>query len=315
MFRIRNYIYKILALALVVLISSCDNPTQVQQTPTFTHSIIAEYRSLNNFFDCLENENITLISAHRGGEPENTIEGMEALLTKMPSLMEIDISTSKDGVLFLLHDDELQRTTTGRGNASKTSWNDIRSLNIRTGRRVFENIHPPSFDEVLAWADDKTILQLDIKRSTKYEDVVNAVKRADATSRVIYIAYSIGQARKLHRLHPKAMISLNIKDFGDLNEFNNSNIPSSRILAWTGNEAPAPHLIDELNKQGIEVVFGTLGGRYSIGNQISQSGSYRRYVEIADFGVDIIGSDNSLDAYAALKKAGRKTTSPSCGLH
>ena len=85
---------------------------------------------LNSFLDCLHSEGITLISAHRGGKPENTIEGMSATLATMPALIEVDVATSADGVLFLMHDDTLGRTTNGSGIVADKAWSQIENLEI-----------------------------------------------------------------------------------------------------------------------------------------------------------------------------------------
>ena len=74
---------------------------------------------LNGFFDCLEENGAALVSAHRGGAypgfPENSIAAMGHVLAEAPAVMEVDVATSADGVLYLMHDDTLDRTTTGSG--------------------------------------------------------------------------------------------------------------------------------------------------------------------------------------------------------
>ena len=60
-----------------------------------------------------------LVSAHRGGPvpglPENAVETFEYALNHAPALIETDVRRTADGVLVLMHDETLDRTTTGTG--------------------------------------------------------------------------------------------------------------------------------------------------------------------------------------------------------
>jgi glycerophosphoryl diester phosphodiesterase len=76
---------------------------------------------------------VKLIS-HRGlhGEfPENSIAAIQSLLQKGIHGAEIDLRTTKDGHIVLMHDERLERTTTGIGLVRETRWEDIRKLNLK----------------------------------------------------------------------------------------------------------------------------------------------------------------------------------------
>ncbi|CAM5222421.1 Glycerophosphoryl diester phosphodiesterase OS=Castellaniella defragrans OX=75697 GN=HNR28_001685 PE=4 SV=1 [Castellaniella defragrans] len=63
--------------------------------------------------------------AHRGGgrlAPENTLAAMRMGARQGFRMVEFDVKLSQDGVLFLLHDDTVDRTSNGRGMASSLSW-------------------------------------------------------------------------------------------------------------------------------------------------------------------------------------------------
>lgn len=273
---------------------------------------------LNRFFDCLEREGAALISAHRGGAypgyPENALETMANVLAQIPAIMEIDVATSADGVLYLMHDDTLDRTTTGAGESNSLAWNDIRKLKLEDDDGAVTDFAPTRFSDALAWADGRTILQIDFKRTTRYEDVAAEIDRQDAQDRIILIAYSMASARKLHELMPNAMISLSLDTQSALNRAVAAGIPDSRLLGFTGIEDPRPRLFSILNGQDVEVIFGTLGGRDSIDNDIARSGYEALYAEIAAQGVDIIATDRPLEAYASLADAGRAAQDGMCGI-
>jgi glycerophosphoryl diester phosphodiesterase len=279
---------------------------------------VSPSEDLNAFFDCLEEKKMTLVSAHRGGAapgfPENSIEAIHYTLSQIPSLVEVDVATSADGVLYLMHDDTLDRTTTGIGPANERPWSYISGLNLidEDGRETPFN--PPRFSDALSAAKDRTIIQIDFKRSTRYEKVIEEVNRQGADDRVIYIAYSLAAAEKLHRLAPNSMISLNISSQSELNSAVAAGVPDNRLLGFTGIEEPNARLAAQLNARDVEVIFGTLGGRNSIDEQIRRSGGEESYAELAEIGIDIIATDRPVQAHKALEAGGRAATNGACGV-
>ena len=278
---------------------------------------IAPDGDLNRFFDCLEDAGGTLVAAHRGGPapgfPENAIETFEKTLEAVPALIEIDVATSADGVLYLMHDDTLDRTTTGTGATDALSWAEIGALSLKDENRRVTDFRPPRFSDALAWAKGRTILEIDFKKTTRYEDVVAEINRQQAEDRVIFIAYAMAQAQRLHRLAPDVMISLNVSTQSDLNRTVAAGVPAERLMGFAGVDDPRPRLFSILNNEDIEVVFGTLGGRDSIDAEIEAAGDDGYYADLAGMGVDIIATDRPFAAQAALEKAGRAAAGE-CGV-
>lgn len=279
---------------------------------------IAPEGDLNSFFECLEGAGAALVSAHRGGPgkgiPENAVETFAATLRAVPALIEADVATSSDGVLFLLHDDTLERTTTGAGLASETPWSVIKGLKLRDSDGAVTPYAPPTFADALAFLKDRTLLQVDFKKSTRYEEVIAEINRQGAEDRVILIAYTMAQAERLHRLAPDMMISLSVSTQSDLNRAVAAGVPADRLLGFTGIDDPKPRLFSILNGEDVEVIFGTLGGKDSIDRQIAASGDESLYARIAGMGADILATDRPLAAQASLDAAGRGAAAGACGV-
>ena len=71
------------------------------------------------------------IVAHRGGgkrAPENTLAAIDVGSRYGHTMIEFDAKLSKDGHVFLLHDDTLERTSNGWGVAGDLAWNDLRNV-------------------------------------------------------------------------------------------------------------------------------------------------------------------------------------------
>jgi glycerophosphoryl diester phosphodiesterase len=68
------------------------------------------------------------VIGHRGAAayaPENTLEGIREAARRGARWVEFDTKLTADGVVILMHDDTLDRTTSGRGPVAGTSARDI----------------------------------------------------------------------------------------------------------------------------------------------------------------------------------------------
>lgn len=71
------------------------------------------------------------IVAHRcGGKlaPENTLAGLDQAVRFHATMVEFDAKLSADGVPFLLHDDDVDRTSDGHGPAARLSYAQLSAL-------------------------------------------------------------------------------------------------------------------------------------------------------------------------------------------
>ncbi len=274
---------------------------------------------LSAMLDCFEASGQTLISAHRGGPgpglPENAIPTMDALLAAHPAIMEVDVGKSADGVHFLLHDDRLDRTTTGTGEAAAQDWAALSQLKLKDNWGWVTPYAIPTLADALAWAKGRTVLQIDFKRSADYGAVAAAIREAGMANSVILIAYSVEQAATLHRTAPEMLLSVSVDAAGDVAALKAAGIPESRMVAFTGTRLPRPELYRELDKADIEVIFGTLGRPpRSIDAVIDRYGMDERYAELGKEGVDILATDRPREAAAALAEAGRLPKAGQCGV-
>jgi glycerophosphoryl diester phosphodiesterase len=72
-----------------------------------------------------------LVIAHRGGAglwPENTLVAFHAAAEMGVDLLEMDVHSSADGNLVVIHDDTVDRTTNGSGSVNKLSLDQLKEL-------------------------------------------------------------------------------------------------------------------------------------------------------------------------------------------
>jgi glycerophosphoryl diester phosphodiesterase len=106
-----------------------------------------------------------LVCAHRAyhkNAPENSIESIKQAIEANIDIVEIDISMTKDSVLVLMHDDKIDRTTTGSGYVKDFTYKELKGFNLKIGDSI--TLHQiPTLDEVLALSKGEIILNLDLK--------------------------------------------------------------------------------------------------------------------------------------------------------
>lgn len=108
------------------------------------------------------------IFAHRGGgilAPENTLGAIRLGQSLGFSAHEFDVKLSKDGVPILLHDETLERTTSGAGKAADLTWSEMLKLDAGGWHSpLFRGERVPSFEEVAQQLRSKdTLANVEIK--------------------------------------------------------------------------------------------------------------------------------------------------------
>ena len=105
-----------------------------------------------------------VVCAHRGDHtaaPENTLDSLEESIKDDVDYVELDLRLSKDGVIVIMHDGKVDRTTDGKGAVADLTLAELRALHIKNARR--ENEQVPTFEEYLQKARGKVRLYMDIK--------------------------------------------------------------------------------------------------------------------------------------------------------
>ncbi len=259
------------------------------------------------FFDCLRERSLTIVAAHRGGDApfENAIPTFERTVGGAPSpvALEIDVQRTKDGVLVLMHDDTLDRTTNGTGPVANVTASQFAALRLKDDSGKPTGVRPPTLRQALDWAEGRAILELDVKRGTPLAEVIAAVRAANASNRVIVIVYTTEDAIAAHRLAPDLMLSVPAASVPALEGLSSLRFDMRRVLAWTGTREPNSALNVELAGKKIEVLFGTLGNTpTSWDNRFAREGD-NGYAAFADTGIQLIASDRPLEAMRALDDA------------
>ncbi len=149
--------------------------------------------------------------AHRGASahaPENTLAALDTAISHGADMAEIDVQPTADGRLVVFHDDDLGRTSNGRGPLAACTLAELQKLDAGAwfgdawaGQRI------PTLDEALALASGRLLLNLELKsprwNAAAVEALLQALDRHRARGRVILTSFDADLADELKDAHPQ----------------------------------------------------------------------------------------------------------------
>jgi glycerophosphoryl diester phosphodiesterase len=248
------------------------------------------------------------ISAHRAvsalDQPENSIAAIEATGRAIPNaILELDAVLTKDRQLVLMHDDTMDRTTTGRGRVADLTLAQVKQARLKASDGALTRAAPPTLGEALDAAGRVgAIASIDLKPldgETTVDlarAVIDQVRQSRAGNRVILITYNDADARAVAAMAPEMMISAGLGGVDDLSGLN-----PAQILAWTGTREERPALWRALREAGVEVQFGTLGAEgVRRDDRYAADGDVSEYRDLVRQGVTVIATDTPMAVKSVL---------------
>lgn len=254
---------------------------------------------LHQFFTYQKGKKV--VSGHRGtieeGLTENSIEGMEAVLRHTPAFFEIDPRLTKDGVVVLMHDATLNRTTTGTGKLADHTWQEVQQLRLKDREGKPTGFRVPTLDEAIEWARGKTVLNLDHK-DLPLEQTAAIIRKHDAYSWVMVTVHSPAEARFYLDQNPDQMLSAHILTIETFKEYKAAGIPFNRMIAYIGPQVKPENqeLYRLLHAEGVMCMISAAPTYDKLATKEARAEAYRAV--LAD-GATILESDMPIEVAEA----------------
>ena len=123
---------------------------------------------------------MTKVWAHRGASgyaPENTLPAFALAVEQEADGIELDVQLTKDGEIVVIHDETLDRTTSGQGWVKDQTWKEIKRLDASGGQTGFASATVPTLADVFDLIADTTLtVNIEIKDSLiPYPGIVEKV--------------------------------------------------------------------------------------------------------------------------------------------
>jgi len=128
-----------------------------------------------------------MVASHRAdwrGWPENSLAGIESAIQIGVDIVELDLQETADGQLIIMHDETLNRTTTGKGRISEMTLDSIRHFRLMNGCSIQTNHPIPTLREVLELCKGRVLINLD-KADRYFDKVVPLLEETGTTRQII----------------------------------------------------------------------------------------------------------------------------------
>lgn len=219
------------------LMASCTS----QPTPTRAEKIRTQLLTCD--------ESSVIVVAHRAdwrNFPENSLEAIQSSIEMGVDMLELDVQRTKDGVLILMHDQKLDRTTTGQGNIAETTWEEISKLNLKDHKGEVTSYKVPKLEDALLLCKDRIMINLD--KADRYFDEVFALLDKTGTGDLIVMkgGQPADQVREKFGKYLDKVIYMPIVTINDeaseqtINAFMEDMKPVAFELCYSNAQSPVP---------------------------------------------------------------------------
>ncbi len=155
---------------------------------------------------------MTLIVAHRGASghaPENTFAAYELALEQKADAIELDVHLTSDGQLAVIHDESLERTTSGSGAIASLTMEQVRAADagarFGSGEFAGRGLRVPTLPEVLDWLPEGVGLAVEIKARSAVPATVAALagSRVGRDGLAVMISFDERAVDEAHAINPE----------------------------------------------------------------------------------------------------------------
>ncbi len=266
----------LLFLALVLLFSGCRRQENVT------------YYSLEEILSVLHDEHSpkVLVTAHRARHttyPENSLAAIRHSIEGGVDIIEIDVRTTKDGRMVLMHDSDIERTTGGHGKVKEMTWAELQRYRLKGGG---DTCRIPLLEEALRLARGRIMVDLDMK-GVRVKPLVAMVKKTGTEKQVLFFDSDFGVLDSVLLLDSTLLIMPRAHDTTELRQI---------IERY---DAPVIHIDDSFFTPGVVAAIRHDGARVWINalgkpDILAVAGVRKGYDKLVRGGAGIIQTDHPL---------------------
>ena len=247
-----------------------------------------------------------MIFAHRGNwrnSAENSIQAFQDCINEGLDGIEVDLQMTKDSVLIIMHDETLDRTTTGSGKVSDYTIDELRKLRLLNPIGVKTRQTIPTFEQVLLLAKDKILIQVD-KWKAYGQQVADLAKKYNCERQIILRTTDNSKATKQkygNLLDNLIVMPVLVCKGGKVDEENLQDFIknySSPVMSFSfiREDYPILRKIKNLQEMGYRIWFNSLWDTFNAGHddELAVTDPDNSYGWLINHGANIIFSDNPI---------------------
>ena len=262
-----------------------------------------------------------VVVAHRGdwrNYPENSLPAIESVIRMGVDMMELDVKKTKDGVLVLMHDGTLDRTTTGHGKVSDYTYEEILRFNLKRGHGIdIPGLKVPTLRQALEVCKDRITVNVD-HGFEYYDEVLAIAEELGVTDQVLIKGgYPWPDVQKKLAQHSHNLMYMpvvgNVQG-GESDQFKSYITAKKPQMAYElcFNELndnvkdAARKVLASGSKVWVNTIWGSLCGEYDDDKAFGAADPDSVYGPILDLGTSIIQTDRPEFLIRYLEEKGRR---------
>ncbi len=241
--------------------------------------------------------------AHRGVKkiaPENTLAAIQKAITLGYDYVELDVRYTKDGVPVIMHDNRVDRTTSGMGEVGGYDLSSLKELDAGFWKgKEYRGETVPTVEEALRLMEGKIKLYLHQKKPPRRR-LIRLLKEYGFYPENMILLGSGERTVKFLEYEPSTPILPRLHHAGEVDEIL-ERFPSTKGFN-TSCETLTPEMVTEAHKHGIMIFTNVLNVP-----PWKEKGCMRRPLEL---GSDVVQFDNMPLFFQVLEEVRREHAEP-----
>jgi glycerophosphoryl diester phosphodiesterase len=224
------------------------------------------------------------ITGHRGSKvraPENTLSAVRHAIAEGADFAEIDVQTTADGVVVLLHDDDLMRVASLNRRLRDVSYRELQDIDIGSWfKPEFRDERIPTLQEAIDLAQGRIKLNIELKFTwpdpTLTQKVADIIQQNNFSADCVVSSLNFRALTEIQQISPELITGLIVfKVAGDLPRM------KADFLSLNASRA-TPRLVRQLRRNGRGVHVWTVN-------------DFNNVISMVERGVDNIITDYPRD--------------------
>lgn len=189
-----------------------------------------------------------IITGHRGAlgsEPENTLRSFRRAVADGCDEIELDLRVTSDGVLVVLHDAAVDRTTNGTGAVADLTFAELRALDAGEGEVI------PTWAETVSAVDVR--IQAEVKAIAAVPLLIESLQDPALAARTLVTSSHADILLAVRRLLPTAETGLIFPRTPDVADVISLTRAAQAGTALCGITGLTPEAVTKLHHEGLAV--------------------------------------------------------------
>lgn len=262
-----------------------------------------------------------LVAAHRGdwrNYPENSIAAINSAIAMGVDIVEIDIAKTKDGQLVLMHDETIDRTTTGKGKVSDYTLDSLKKFFLKNGLARATPHTIPTLQEAMLAVKGKVMVNLD-KCYEYMSEAYEVLQKTGTVNQAIFKGYYLPVEKVkndygtlLNKVTYMAMVKIDEAGAGKtIDNFQQQANPVAFECIFKSDTAQLLQHLNSIKQHGsriwINSLWASLNGGHDDDKAVDENNIANSWQWLINRGANIIQTDRpkELLEYLRMKKMHR----------